>query len=64
MANDQRAAEQRAEAVRAALFAGGIASAALASAGYGVTRSIGDNTTAEGRSKNRRLEIVVVGAKR
>ena len=62
-ASDQRAAEQRAEAVRAALFAGGIASARLSSAGYGATRPIGDNTTAEGRSKNRRVEIVVVGAK-
>jgi len=62
-ASDQRAAEQRAEAVRAALFAGGVASARITSAGFGATRPVGDNTTAEGRSKNRRVEIVVVGAK-
>jgi outer membrane protein OmpA-like peptidoglycan-associated protein len=62
-ASDQRAAEQRAEAVRAALFAGGVASARLTSTGFGGTRPIGDNSTAEGRSKNRRVEIVVVGAK-
>jgi outer membrane protein OmpA-like peptidoglycan-associated protein len=62
-AGDQRAADQRAEAVRAALFAGGVASARLTSAGFAATRPVGDNTTAEGRSKNRRVEIVVVGAK-
>jgi len=60
---DQRAAEQRAEVVRAALFAGGVASVRLTSAGFGAARPIGDNTTAEGRAKNRRVEIVVVGAK-
>ena len=63
-ATDQRAAEQRAEAVRAALFAGGVASARLTSAGFGATRPIAENTTAEGRAKNRRVEIVVVGAKK
>jgi len=62
--SDQRTAEQRAEAVRAALFAGGVASARLTSAGYGATRPIADNTTADGRSKNRRVELVVVGAKK
>ena len=63
-ASDQRAADQRAEAVRAALFAGGVASARLTSAGFAATRPVGDNTTPDGRSKNRRVEIVVVGAKR
>lgn len=62
-ASDQRAAEQRAEAVRATLFAGGVASSRLTSAGFGATRPIGDNSTAEGRAKNRRVEIVVLGAK-
>ena len=57
--NDQRASEQRAEVVRAALIVGGVTSDRLTSAGYGAARPIGDNTTPEGRSKNRRAEIVV-----
>lgn len=63
VANDQRASEQRAEVVRAALIVGGVASGRLTSAGYGAARPIGDNTTPEGRSKNRRAEIVVGKAK-
>ena len=60
---DQRASDQRAEAVRAALIAGGINPARLTSSGYGATRPVGDNATAEGRSRNRRAEIVVVRAR-
>ena len=50
-------------AVRAALIAGGVNPTRLTSSGYGATRPIGDNTTPEVRSKNRRAEIVVVRAK-
>ncbi len=60
---EQRASEQRAEMVRAALIVEGVNSTRLTSGGYGATRPVGDNGTAEGRSKNRRVEVVVVKAK-
>ena len=60
---DQRASDQRAAAVRAGLIAGGVNPARLTATGYGSTRPIADNATSEGRSKNRRVEIVVGKAK-
>lgn len=50
--------ENRARTVREALEAAGIPAARLRSAGYGAERPVGDNRTEEGRSKNRRVELV------
>lgn len=47
----------RAEAVRAALIARNIAPSRLVAEGYGAARPIADNATAEGRARNRRIEI-------
>jgi outer membrane protein OmpA-like peptidoglycan-associated protein len=50
--------ENRARAVREAIEAAGIPAARLRSAGYGSERPIADNRTEEGRSRNRRVELV------
>lgn len=48
---------RRAEAVRAALIARGIAADRLIAEGYGDSRPIANNGTADGRARNRRIEI-------
>jgi outer membrane protein OmpA-like peptidoglycan-associated protein len=48
----------RAQAVRDALLAQGVAPKRLAVQGYGSTRSVADGATEVGRAKNRRVELV------
>jgi OmpA-OmpF porin, OOP family len=50
--------EQRARSVVAALVAGGVEPSRLAAAGYGQERPVADNSSEEGRAKNRRVELV------
>lgn len=57
---NQQLSEERAEAVRSALLAFGIGPARVTSTGFGPTRPIAGNHTAEGRAQNRRVEIVVI----
>jgi outer membrane protein OmpA-like peptidoglycan-associated protein len=56
---NQKLSEQRAQSVRNYLVTRGIAADRISSEGYGPTRTVGDNATAEGRANNRRVEIVV-----
>lgn len=49
---------QRAEAVRGALIARGIAAARLSAQGAGSSAPVASNATADGRARNRRVELV------
>ena len=50
--------ERRANAVRDYLISKGIAADRLTTKGYGESSPVGDNATVEGRSENRRVELV------
>lgn len=54
--------EARAAAVRTALVARGVPGGRLSAQGYGARRPIADNTTEEGRARNRRIEFHAVSA--
>lgn len=54
---NQPLSRRRAEAVRAALIARGIAPERLIAEGFGDSRPIAPNRTADGRARNRRIEI-------
>ena len=56
---NQDLSQRRAESVRGYLVSHGIASDRVTAQGFGPTRSVADNGTAEGRANNRRVEIVV-----
>ncbi|MBE0617342.1 MAG: OmpA family protein [Proteobacteria bacterium] len=52
--------QQRAEAVREYLLANGVTTADKAAAvGYGPSRPLAPNTTAEGRAQNRRIDVII-----
>ncbi len=48
----------RAESVKAYLVSKGVPAARVTTKGYGFTKPIGDNSKADGRAKNRRIEFV------
>ncbi len=56
-AYNQRVSQERADALKAALIAEGIPEDRIAAHGYGESIPIAPNTTAEGRSQNRRIEL-------
>jgi len=58
---NQKLSEKRAETVRAYLLQQGLADGNVTSRGFGKTTPVADNSTPEGRQKNRRVEIVVSG---
>ena len=57
-ASNQTLSENRAKSVMNAITAKGIDKARLASKGLGQTKPVADNNTEDGKTKNRRVEIV------
>jgi len=57
-AANQLLSEKRAQAVVAWLTSQGIAASRLMAKGFGQTHALMDNSTEEGRAKNRRVELV------
>jgi outer membrane protein OmpA-like peptidoglycan-associated protein len=58
---NQKLSEARAKVVMDALVAKGVNPANLTYVGYGETKPVADNKTAEGRAQNRRTEVIHVG---
>jgi OOP family OmpA-OmpF porin len=62
-AYNQKLSVRRAEAVKAYLQGKGVESSRIYTEGKGESQPVADNKTAEGRAKNRRVEIEVVGTR-
>jgi len=60
---NQKLSVRRAESVKDFLVANGVAADRVYTSGKGATQPVADNKTAEGRDKNRRVEIEVVGSR-
>lgn len=58
---NSRLSQARAEAVRRYLQERGVLAERMVARGYGDTQPIADNSTATGRMKNRRVEIIIIG---
>jgi len=63
-ATNERLSGLRAEAVKAILVAHGVSPDRIETHGYAATKPVGSNATPAGRSQNRRVELVVEGARR
>ena len=59
---NQKLSQQRADAVHDYLVSQGVPAADVSSIGYGMSNPVADNSTAAGRSQNRRVQLVVSGS--
>jgi OOP family OmpA-OmpF porin len=58
-AYNQKLSERRVDSVRSYVVSKGVDSGRVSGEGFGESKPIADNKTAEGRAKNRRVEIKV-----
>ncbi len=58
---NQKLSENRADAVRDFLITQGVQPDNISSTGFGKAKPVADNSTAEGRAQNRRVQLVVSG---
>ena len=58
---NQKLSEQRADGVREYLVAQSVSDSNVTAKGFGMADPVADNTTNQGRAKNRRVELVVSG---
>jgi outer membrane protein OmpA-like peptidoglycan-associated protein len=56
---NQKLSEARAENVMNFMIEQGIDESRLSSVGYGLTKPVADNSTKEGRAKNRRVDLII-----
>jgi len=61
---NQILSQRRADSVRDALIAAGVASSRMTSVGLGEDNAVADNETEEGRAKNRRVDVILEDAPR
>src|SRR5262249_26128044 len=59
-AANQALSDKRAQSVRDWLVSHGIATERLTGQGFGATKPVADNSTDDGRAKNRRVELVKI----
>jgi outer membrane protein OmpA-like peptidoglycan-associated protein len=57
---NQTLSERRAQSVKAYLASLNVGSSRMTTMGYGESQPIADNSTADGKSQNRRVEVVIV----
>jgi outer membrane protein OmpA-like peptidoglycan-associated protein len=60
-ASNQTLSENRAQGARSYLVSQGVPADSIVSRGFGSTKPVGSNDTAEGRQSNRRVELIVSG---
>jgi outer membrane protein OmpA-like peptidoglycan-associated protein len=61
-AYNQKLSQERANAVQQYLIANGVQQPNVTAEGYGMADPVADNSTAQGRAENRRVQLVVSGA--
>ena len=57
---NQKLSEERANSVKTYLISKGIEGSKITSSGFGLSKPIASNDTADGRAKNRRVEFIII----